>query len=1087
VAHCSDNAENLGMKPDRQIIEEALAHLDHVLPAQAPIQDFVHHNTLHGYQHLPFAEALAEAEKLTGIRGYLPEQEFRQFFHEGRIDENDLAWSLAKIPDGEKIFSFGDRVLSWRELWRIAMLHDLDSITVDQLNWQIEELGALDKVQDDVPEPLKKLYAGNPGPENPVMQLWEEICLQLALKPENRHPEQLLDSNRIKTESWLADLQDTEICHAQTRELALDALRQTLDGVGVDLTMREFVLALSGTDVLGEIQPQIAAWTASLLDEGVAAWQMPGRGEIGLYGAWRGFARHDIFPFLNELADFPHVMAELPEEALDCIQQQLAYFGLPPAKWQGYLTRLALEIPGWAGMVNWRQQRPGYTTANNPRVNLADFLAIRLVLDRLWLNQRCREIWKVAANLSALQGYFEKNLSEFIVRKQLYSGQLPEYLTHEAEALVLKAGSERQNRQDWQHLADLVSIWQESTSVNDTAIAANNTVWRIFRLTQHLGLVAADIRQTGRAGLLALLAAIDCFPPEQRRQVWLDAYERHYRDDFFRALCANVGRGRWQTRNVRPASQVVFCMDDREESFRRHLEELSPAVETMGAAGFFGLAMNYQGLDDVKSTALCPVVISPVHDIREQARTGAEPVFRRHLLGRNINLRMANLVHHGLRTNPLLSWFTVLGGAPLALFGLLGKVIFPSGQHGLMSGVSSLIAAKVPTGLHFIAQDESFNATPEQHRLGFTDSEQTDRIAGFLRNVGLTRGFAPLIVMMGHGSISQNNPHLAAYDCGACSGRHGGPNARLFAAIANRPEIRCQLAGRGIVIPDDTWFVGAEHNTCSEAIEWYDIGDLPPAKQAELAHLQEELAVAQKLSAHERCRRLASAPRDPEPDEALAHIQERAADFSQARPELGHATNAAAVVGRRSVTQGAFFDRRVFLISYDCTQDPDGSILEGILLAVGPVGAGINLEYYFSTVNNERFGCGTKIPHNVVGMFAVMEGTSSDLRTGLPRQMIEIHEAMRLQLLVEAKTAVLEKIYANQPSLRELIAGNWLHLSVMDPDEGVISVFETGKGFVVWQGENSGVPEFAGSPDCYRNQTAPVAPALIRQPSAGRG
>ena len=187
------------------------------------------------------------------------------------------------------------------------------------------------------------------------------------------------------------------------------------------------------------------------------------------------------------------------------------------------------------------------------------------------------------------------------------------------------------------------------------------------------------------------------------------------------------------------------------------------------------------------------------------------------------------------------------------------------------------------------------------------------------------------------------------------------------------------------------------------------------------------------MSAHERCRRLASAPRNPTSAEAFKHIEERATDFSQARPELGHATNAAAVVGRRSITQGAFFDRRVFLISYDPTQDPEGKMLEGILLAVGPVGAGINLEYYFSTVNNERFGCGTKVPHNVVGMFAVMEGASSDLRTGLPRQMIEIHEAVRLQVLVEAKTSILEQIYARQESLRELIAGGWIFSAPRTP------------------------------------------------------
>jgi uncharacterized protein len=290
------------------------------------------------------------------------------------------------------------------------------------------------------------------------------------------------------------------------------------------------------------------------------------------------------------------------------------------------------------------------------------------------------------------------------------------------------------------------------------------------------------------------------------------------------------------------------------------------------------------------------------------------------------------------------------------------------------------------------------------------------------------------------------------------------------------------LAERSIYIPAETWFIGAEHNTCSEEISWYDTDDITTHCRVALTILQQQLKHAQHLSAHERCRRLASAPRSPQLTEALAHIVARSTDFSQARPELGHCTNASAVVGRRSVTQGAFFDRRVFLISYDPTQDPDGKIVEGILLNVGPVGAGINLEYYFSTVNNDRLGCGTKVPHNIVGLFGVMEGTTSDLRTGLPTQMTEIHEAMRLQLVVEAKTTILEAIYARQESLRELIAGGWILLSAMDPDTGEIFMFERGVGFVPWQSEVKELSVFAKSTDCYHGQTLPVRTALIQQP-----
>ena len=117
------------------------------------------------------------------------------------------------------------------------------------------------------------------------------------------------------------------------------------------------------------------------------------------------------------------------------------------------------------------------------------------------------------------------------------------------------------------------------------------------------------------------------------------------------------------------------------------------------------------------------------------------------------------------------------------------------------------------------------------------------------------------------------------------------------------------------------------------------------------------------------------------------------------RPEWGHATNAICIVGRRERTRGLFLDRRAFLTSYDPTQDDaESTILTRILQAVFPVCAGINLEYYFSYVDNTGWGSGTKLPHNVASLLGVMDGAASDLRTGLPWQMVEIHEPVRLAL-----------------------------------------------------------------------------------------
>lgn len=1077
----------------RAQIIAALDHLDHVLPGQAPILDFVHHNTLHGYQHLPFEEALAASEVLTGIGGYLPEAQSRRFYQQGRINDQDLFAALANAPNlqaEQVVYKSSGLTIQRKDIYHVALLFDLQAITVSQLNWQIEEMNALGSAQADVPENARRrLLASGADQASAIRSLWESILSNLGMEEAALHPENMLDLSVEQAEDWLEKIHyshpqsDGLSVHQKMRQEAEAALDELVAEVGESMTLRDFILALSGIDILFSVRPLLIRICASAMDEGLAAWQLPERKRLGLYAAWRATAQYDANAFLHDLPDWQRIVAESPEDPIDAIILQLTHLEIPPEKWEGYLRRLALELPGWSGIINWRQHHPQYVTENDAAPKLSDYLAIRMILNRLWLDQACRETWNIEARLGSLRYYFHKNLSEFMVRRQLYQGGLPEYLTHLAKVLILRAGSERYHQSDWQQLADLMWTWQLSPMAEPKAgHSAFNSGWRLFRLCQHLGISAEHVRNMRQEDLMQILTTLDEFDVTERGKIWLNAYERNYREAFFQAVRANHNRGRWDKRTRRPDSQLVFCIDDREESFRRHLEEFNPAIETLGAAGFFGVPMNYKGLDDTKVTPLCPVVVTPAHEVHEVPRPGKEHDASTHGSGRKLHQWLASLINHGLRRNLVMAQAVIDAVAPVTLAGLLAKSLFPKIQHRLITGMVKMASPDVATQLTFTSADNVTVASPAHPKLGFTDNEQADRVAAFLRNSGLTYGFSELVVLVGHGSISQNNPHLAAYDCGACSGRHGGPNARLFAGMANRPGIRELVGERGIKIPVDTWFLGAEHNTCNEEITWYDLGDVPEERLPALTKLRAELRHAQRMSAHERCRRLASAPRNPTPEQALAHIEGRAADFSQARPELGHATNASAVVGRRSLTQGIFFDRRAFLISYDPTQDPEGKVLEGILLAVGPVGAGINLEYYFSTVNNERFGCGTKVPHNVVGFFGVMEGASSDLRTGLPRQMIEIHEAVRLLILVEAKTAVLEQIYARQESLRELIGGGWVLLGAKDPDSDQIFFFERDVGFVLWQAETKDLPVCDKSPDCYEDQTLPVSPKLIRQP-----
>lgn len=1035
----------------RQSIVDAIQHLDHVLPGQAPIHDFVHHNTLHGFQHLPFEQALTEFSQLTGIACYLPAAQFREYYRQGRINDTDIDAVLARH------FNFStptpsDNPVNPRQLYRQALLCDLSPLSPAQWQWQRQE---------------SDLWQ-HPDAE----ALWQALLAKLNLSMTELHPEHLLDLNESQLASWQ---------QATSSDLPGESLRdrQALFGeVGQSLSLRGLLLALSGIDILEQVRPQLIRLCASLLDEGQAPWRLPQRQELGLYRAWRLSADFDKQAFLQDLPTWPEIKAQLPEDPIDAIQQQLQALAIPADRWAGYLQRLALEIPGWSGLINWRQTHPEYAADDHTPVRLADYLAIRLILDRLHLEKACPPHWHSHGRFDKLQAYFEKQAAEFVVRQALFKGELPEFLSQAASTLLSKADT---STQAWQNLAERIWTWRHSPlATQPKQVTVHHHAWPLFKLCRSLNLTAADLANTDRNELLSWLEIIDGFSEQQRSYLWLETYERHYQQQLLQALQANHGRGRWAKREQRPRAQVYFCMDEREESFRRHLEELNPRIETLGVAGFFGVAMSYKGLDAHQHTPLCPVVVNPAHRVHEVVQLGLEKRLAKHRRGLFVADGLAYHLYQNLRSSLLWAYPLQFILAPLKLARLLGKMFLPTLQRHIEAAWQKLLVPPVATELQFCSED-SQQPTPESPKLGFSDREQADRVGQFLSTTGLTYGFGRLVILLGHGSTSQNNPHEAAHDCGACGGRQGGPNARAFAAMANRPEVRQLLAETGISIPNDTWFIGGQHDTCSDIITWYDLDKLPSGWINDFGTLQDDLLKADALAAAERCRRFASSGYPQTGHAAIRHVENRAQDLSQVRPEFGHATNAAAYIGRRSASQGAFFDRRLFLISYDAGQDANGAILENILLTAGPVGAGINLEYYFSSVNNERLGCGTKIPHNVTGLFGVMEGTGSDLRTGLPLQMVEIHEAMRLQVVVEAKTEVLSEIYARQPALQELIGGGWIHLCAQDPDDGRISAFRRGVGFEAWQADASELPVGATSADCYRGQTGPVRTMLIEQ------
>jgi uncharacterized protein YbcC (UPF0753/DUF2309 family) len=363
---------------------------------------------------------------------------------------------------------------------------------------------------------------------------------------------------------------------------------------------------------------------------------------------------------------------------------------------------------------------------------------------------------------------------------------------------------------------------------------------------------------------------------------------------------------------------------------------------------------------------------------------------------------------------------------------------------------------------------------------GFTLEEMKAIVLRILVDLGLTTRFAPLVVVVGHGSSSLNNPHESAHDCGACGGGRGGPNARAFAQMANDPRVRRLRRRDGVDVPATTRFVGAFHNSCDDAMAFYDLEHLPPGLVADFAHVRGVFDEARTRTAHERCRRFDSAALTLSPRQALAHVEARCEDLAQPRPEYGHATNAVCVIGRRTRTRGLFMDRRAFLVSYDSEGDDEaGSILARVLAGVVPVVAGINLEYYFSRVDPAGYGCGTKLPHNVTALLGVMDGHASDLRTGLPWQMVEIHEPVRVLIVVEAEGERLRRIVAANDELARLLQHRWIQMAAWSPATGALASF-TRRGLVPHGRDTAALPRASSSREWYGGHRGFLPYACIR-------
>lgn len=504
-------------------------------------------------------------------------------------------------------------------------------------------------------------------------------------------------------------------------------------------------------------------------------------------------------------------------------------------------------------------------------------------------------------------------------------------------------------------------------------------------------------------------------------QIWQEAYEWSFFEEVLNGLKSEV----FNIPKTEPlAFQAVFCIDDRECSLRRHLEHEVPNCQTFGTAGFFNVAFYFLPEHGKFFTKVCPAPVTPVHLVREK----------------EAKVRHKRDTHFSKHTHGLFGgWLISQTMGFVSALQLMKGIFYPSESPASVSSFRHMDANG-----HLVIETPAEGHKVNGLQLGFTVAEMADRVEGLLKSIGLTNDFAPIVYLIGHGASSTNNTYYAGYDCGACSGRAGSVNARVASKMANHPGVRKLLVERGIAIPADTLFIAGLHDTTRDDIQFYDAPQWGPLHSELHTSNLPKFKSALDKNALERSRRFLLEKSEGGEANVHARVRKRAFSLFEPRPEWNHATNALCLVGRRSWNRHLFLDRRAFLNSYDPYQDPDGTYLAGILRAVAPVCGGINLEYYFSRVDNARLGAGSKLPHNVVGLFGVANGMDGDLRPGLPAQMVNIHDPLRLLVIVDQHPQVVYHVLENDPITKDWFLKNWIHLIVQDPDSRTLFRYEKG-------------------------------------------
>lgn len=1000
------------------------------IPYFWPMRSFIHHNPLHGLERRPFEDAVEEGQHLFHGRGYLSRRQYQDYLAEGKIDRDELRAGVGEF---------------------LATRQQIDGI--DLHRW-------LTALLTETADPV--------GLDRTLAQV-RDIVAALNDQPLDAVP--TIDTDALATR-----------------------LRETLLG---DRPVYESIDALFGTSIGADLDELVIKSCLDFFDEGQSVWDMPGR-EKGFFAAWSGVARRNLRLFLRGIHVSNILAAEASPEGV--IAHVMHSLEIPEDRWVGYFTREIARLHGWAGFIRWRSGAGDYFWGKRYPGDLVDFVAVRLTFALALLGESGRR--EIAVGRSALEHAIETRTAEMYLRHELYSGAVLPAMAHRVEVGISRSGSsvaelfeayvaEKRSdeaRRQAQRLSEFASQIGEEEALRGLAPdAIGRLLDTLMVFERHEGALWLRAMEAHAMRRLRDSISLAAPPPRPKRPFVQALFCIDTRSERIRRHLEGVGD--YQTYGIAGFFGVPVSFIPLGKGSEKHLCPVLLTPKNLVLEMAMGewrddatLSALGKAMHGLKESVLTPFVtveaigllfgfdmvgktVAPQRYNRWRRRLHPQHPSTRLLLDKLTREQADSIVRAVQRAVIVKAVEQDLDLATERITDDLIRALREAALGNEAADPERMRELGLDTEgwaafIDDLRDDYRINPAFAQQqlerlaRIGFSLDEQARYVHQALSSIGLTGGFSRFVLLVGHGSTSENNPYESALDCGACGGNLGIVSARVLAQMANKPEVRRRLRSKGLDIADDAWFVPAMHNTTTDELRLLDLDLLPPSHLVYLDRLRNGLVSASRLCAQERLPTLDINRHSPGPAEAYRGTQRNALDWSQVRPEWGLSRNAYFIIGRRSLTSHWDLDGRAFLHSYDYRLDPKRRLLENILTGPLVVGQWINMEHYFSTTDNERFGSGSKVYHNIAGRFGVMTGNLSDLRTGLPAQTVlkdgrPYHEPMRLITLIEAPLEHARRAVEGVVAVKQLVHNGWIRLMVVDPETTQVSLFENGE----WHGQ----------------------------------